>query len=853
MPDIAHSIRSFLTEARLPVLFYGAGVAVRAGLPGWHEYMTALADSIKDDSPTYHALLSQLIADGHYGVAADHYFQNPYIRENTLYENLARPLDAYDATALYDLVSLPFTAFITTNYDESLIDAYASVHGNIRRASLGDPALGRFPWESRSFLARIHGSVEAPERMVLSARQLEAVTNEQDYITLLYNVFTQRDVLFIGFSFDDPAITTVLTTIRAQCGTANNGRHMALLPCDAKNDFIQALEHNNIKHISYSPDESHGALWSAITSVAQERIETIPGTSDLLQKEPFQFAQRYLATCYARTRLGSRISPLRQSLAEGIVSAIVRESGSSGSSISDIKTALADELNLPTRLASPIVDEALHSLVGDGLCTIDNSNTDQSVTWRGDNESDYDTAIRQLVDGTVDRYTVREGGHDSPDLRNLLVHFFRTLVLQRGWDLGAAFASHDVPKSIDIDPLLDEAIRQTGHGFYGSPRVLARTIGSLLTKPDRQEAYLLAQLGRLSFGLELIAQAPHNTLFHELTLPERIYLDANVLMPAITEGHPYNETYRQAVDGLIDACRNASFVTEIVVYTGFLNETINHKRLALTEIDEHTQDTLSPIARDTRLHGSANANVFVGAYANWVLDHPGATFAQFLRHAAPYESESDLRKYLDHLGIRVVDRQELLGPDSKSADILDLLDRAYAAQIAYKHKSTVVIKHDADQLAGLNADIAANRRSVFVTADRSLRNALEGTRFSYLAGAMISHVGLAQLVDLLVRPIEDRAGLSGLIWSGIMSDDSDKLRNYLIDLALAEHDAALTKRMHHIIDEIAEDATFALKNEGLPIEPRNEKEQRDLQKTLELYETQFYRNMREEMERMGYK
>ncbi|MCQ8780413.1 hypothetical protein NQU49_27835, partial [Escherichia coli] len=79
------------------------------------------------------------------------------------------------------------------------------------------------------------------------------------------------------------------------------------------------------------------------------------------------------------------------------------------------------------------------------------------------------------------------------------------------WDLGAAFAAHSLPERIDVEAMMRSipcfaAIKKTTSS-------LARSVTDLLTKPDDEEAVLLAQLGRLAFGLELVLEAPHDAVF----------------------------------------------------------------------------------------------------------------------------------------------------------------------------------------------------------------------------------------------------------------------------------------------------------------------------------------------------
>jgi len=53
------------------------------------------------------------------------------------------------------------------------------------------------------------------------------------------------------------------------------------------------------------------------------------------------------------------------------------------------------------------------------------------------------------------------------------------------------------------------------------------------------------------------AASPRQSLFKSHALPQRVYFDASVLLPAIVPGHPFNKLYRETVDRLIKAASQA--------------------------------------------------------------------------------------------------------------------------------------------------------------------------------------------------------------------------------------------------------------------------------------------------------
>ena len=92
---------------------------------------------------------------------------------------------------------------------------------------------------------------------------------------------------------------------------------------------------------------------------------------------------------------------------------------------------------------------------------------------------------------------------------------------------------------------------------------------------------------------------------------------------------------------------------------------------------------------------------------------------------------------------------------NRYADIREALLEAYdvieGEVDPARRKKSVLKQHEANQLALLEQAIEAGRRPVFVTADAKLRRAVRASgRLRPLMDSLISHLGLIQLVDLLV-------------------------------------------------------------------------------------------------------
>lgn len=845
MVDCSEKLLHFFRTSETPVLFAGAGVSARAGIPTWSDLLTRLAEHARQyDQYTRHIMIER-IQSKKYLDAATYYFLCSEIGEAEKYQVLRSYFETYNANEVDALTSLPFRAIITSNYDRVLHDSYAKVSGRSAiEFSLGDPSLRAASFEKNFFIARVHGRAEVPETIVLDKNHYQKLLFDEAYIGLLTYLFTRTQILFVGFSFFDPAIQHILQVVHKHYGGVHHGRHLALLPEGVGADFIQNLEAYTIQKEFYPNKERHKILWDCFQATKSSLIKTSAQPSRGSQS-PFINARSYLASCYTRIKLGLRLAPLRKLVIEGIISKKLETDDKGRVQLGDLSKSIHEELAITLENAELLVNDAVTSLEKDGLCKL----IDNYVLWKGKKESLYENAIAALVKGVVDRYVVREGGNDASLIENCISEIFQQLVITRGWDLGAAFAANRPPELVKVRPVIDSILACKSIGGKVKLEALISAVEDLLTQPNSEQAVMLSELGRISFALELITQAPHDSLFHSLTLPEKIYLDANVLMPAITEGHPYQEVYKDTIDNFLKAAASSLTDVRVVVYNGFLNEVCSHRRLAKENIGLHDLKNNEILIKESKFYGAQNLNVFIGAYTAKLATQGSLTFDDYLSQYAPYENESELAQWLKKKGIIVLTEREMLNDAKHYPDILHALEVAYGENNSWMGKNALLIKHDAIQLAALNRDIQDGVRSILVTADRRLRDKIQSGKYSYLGDAMVSHIGLTQLIDLLVGINPSERGFAKLMWSAQISSETEQIRNHLINLALNEYDEAMAKAMHRVVTDIAEDAQIELKRKNLNLNSDKELEKIKVMKALGAFEDRFYVEMRRLIEK----
>lgn len=674
--------------------------------------------------------------------------------------------------------------------------------------------------------------------MRLATSALADLEKNASYQRFLEHIFSRRQVLFLGFSFLDPAIESVLRVVRSATKSMHGQEHLALVPKGASSEFLSQLELHSIRRIEYDANDHHRALWEGVQAYAAVYKREVKKATDV-REQPFSVAKKYLATAFARSRIGRQREPLAQAIAEGVVSGVIQSSGGVGVTEDELILQLKEDLSLKEDAATSLVAQAVMALARSGVCRVETgADVPRYFSVNGE-ASAYDLAISRLSEGAVNRYVLLEKGKDSTFVRLFLRDLFARLLLTRGWELGAAFAARKMPEDLSVSEVADEI--KVVDLKSSEVRGVIRAVENLLMRPDDEEVELLAELGRTAFGLELLLEAPHDSVFLQRTLPERIYFDANVIMPAITPGHPHYQLFNETIGSLKKAAGTAILDVSLRIYDGFLNEIVSHKNLARDAMSANGGEGAMWEARAVGLYGSGNVNVFVGAYFNYVESHPGVSFDQFLHIAAPYNNEAELRRHIEALGFQVIRDNQV--KKLSMPEILHSLEKFYANKLEANRKSPLVIRHDASQLAIICAELHEGVRTMFVSADRGIRFALEYEGYSSISNSMMTHLGLAQLVELLVGRLPASRGLASLLWMSPVSGDSDRIRNYLINLGLRERDAALAMGMSEIVSDVAEDAGMELSRKKLRLDSENNNDRIEINRMLERYEASFFQKM----------
>lgn len=526
----------------------------------------------------------------------------------------------------------------------------------------------------------------------------------------------------------------------------------------------------------------------------------------------------------------------------------IAESASVGVTEDEVTSAVKEALSLSDSEASSLVRQAVERL----------KLMDQVIAkgsrLRAVNppSGELDTDLTKLADGVLARLRVRDNIKSSPAIRKAIKRVLEGAFLARAWDLAAHFAGSGGGVGADINAIIEDLLQREGVGSL--PLIATRmSIADLLSAPGDHETQALARIGRAAFGLQLVLSSPRQALFKKYSLPERIYLDANVVMPAITNGHPLRPIYVDCLRRLEKANKIMGQSLRVGVGYQFLNEIISHRRLAKQIVKEIGLEDPARLTRHILFYEAVNTNVFVGAFASFVGRQSKKTaFDEFLGRVAPYETEPQLAEYLKEYGIETMEMRFFERYSTEFSEILGKLREGYSAVLRpwARIKAGVLMEHEAAQLTQLVMDQEHGLRSIFVTADGELRRLLRrDSRLHGISSGTMSHLGLVALVDVMVGLDGDSRSFARLVWTAPQREAEEVVFDYFVRLGLRHYREGMAMEMQEAARVVAATAAKEAADSELQLFGNDVEDIARTARFIDRYEEEFFEAWSHEMER----
>ena len=214
-------------------VFAGAGLSIPAGMVNWKGLLKNIAQEIgldvkkEDDLVT----LAQFHVNEHGG--GRHQINQALIHE------FARRAKSTQNHKI--LASLPIRTYWTTNYD-ALIEDSVKDAGKTPDVKITVENLATTMSRRDAVVYKMHGDVSLPDKAVVTKDDYESyATTRHLFSTALQGDLVSKTFLFIGFSFNDPNLSYILSRIRVLLGE-NRREHYCLLRRVQRADFKKAKD-----------------------------------------------------------------------------------------------------------------------------------------------------------------------------------------------------------------------------------------------------------------------------------------------------------------------------------------------------------------------------------------------------------------------------------------------------------------------------------------------------------------------------------------------------------------------------------------------------------------------------------
>lgn len=215
-------------------IFAGAGLSQPAGYVNWKFLLKEVAEDLELDID----LEEDLISLAQYHVNE---FDGRSKINQILIDEFTKDVKPTENHQL--LSELPIKTYWTTNYD-NLIESNLTVYGKKVDIKIDPENFSHSRSDLDATVYKMHGDSTSPHSAVLTKSDYEEYDSKREiFSTALRGDLVSKTFLFIGFSFDDPNLSYILSRIRMLLGT-NARNHYCFMRKVSRDDYKTEKEFN---------------------------------------------------------------------------------------------------------------------------------------------------------------------------------------------------------------------------------------------------------------------------------------------------------------------------------------------------------------------------------------------------------------------------------------------------------------------------------------------------------------------------------------------------------------------------------------------------------------------------------
>ncbi|MBV9945638.1 MAG: SIR2 family protein, partial [Myxococcales bacterium] len=242
-------------------VFVGAGIGCASGLPTWEKLIAPLRiEGTPEDASAPDVAQFYLNAAGDSRLVA--------VLKDAIDSRDARPSEIHTA-----LVSrLPLRRIYTTNFDDLIERACALASRPCERIVNASTLTTAAPHALRVY--KLHGDFTAPGEIVIATEHFEDYEATHPVLAKeIAHTLTESTVLFLGYSFNDPNIRNLLSTVRRE--TRRFMKQHFIVQLTQRETVLRELRRRNLEPIALAPGSSPEDRTMAVLDWLSELIERV--------------------------------------------------------------------------------------------------------------------------------------------------------------------------------------------------------------------------------------------------------------------------------------------------------------------------------------------------------------------------------------------------------------------------------------------------------------------------------------------------------------------------------------------------------------------------------------------------
>lgn len=298
-------------------LFVGAGLSTASGYVNWKELLRPLAKELDINIDQEHDL-----------VAIAQYIKNENGRNNISQHIMDKISPLKQITENHKILAkLPINTYWTTNYDK-LIEKAIEEEGKVIDTKYTIHHLSITKNKRDVILYKMHGDIDHPSEAVLTKDDYEKYHLKMaPYITALSGDLVSKTFLFLGFSFTDPNLDSIMSRVRAyfegherqhycifkRCERADYNSEVELIAATVKQKLlIKDLDRVNIKIILIDHYNEVTEILKKIERLYKRKTIFLSGSAHEFNQWPKYEVENFLC------KLGSTLIDKNYKISSGI-------------------------------------------------------------------------------------------------------------------------------------------------------------------------------------------------------------------------------------------------------------------------------------------------------------------------------------------------------------------------------------------------------------------------------------------------------------------------------------------------------------------------------------------------------